>query len=346
MSKCLSIITSAYKCEPYLEGYFQNMTALVNFNEVELFVVLNEPTDGELALAERYRRQYPENIRIIPVARESIGASTNRGYRLAQTEFLTYADVDDRRAPECYVRQLQILCDHPGVDFTYGDFIVVPQPGRMEGPLISLREFDREEFTRSSVVGPNHFFRRVLLDKCGFWDEQLRSGGDFDFQVRAALNGTFKKVAGTPLLYYTRLPEGGSASASRLQTTERTVIELRYGMYDKIDYAYLAEAMRYSIPYLWWEGQWRPVSQYVPDYGRFLKERAALVPAGLERHRRRQKQLAARTALKDGLDRVGLLKMAKPVKRMLGVEPQASLYESLKRRAAHYWQLTCKHRPE
>ena len=275
MEKQLSIVTSAYQCEPYLEGYFQNITALVGFERYLLIVVLNQPSRAELEIAEGYRAQYPDNICFVPVERESIGASTNRGFQLAETEYLTYADVDDRRAPDCYIRQLQTLQSQPDIDFTYGDFVTVPEPSTTDGELVLTMEFDQETFSRGSHVGPNHFFRRTLLDKCGYWDEQLKSGGDFDFQVRAALNGKFKKTVGPPLLYYTCFANSGSASSGRLQPIERTVIELRYGIYDKIDYDYLPRAVRYNVPYLLQSGQWVPVSQFVPDYEDFIQDRCS-----------------------------------------------------------------------
>lgn len=287
MDKRLSVVTSAYKSERFLEAYFHSMVELVNFSEVVLIVVLNQPTSTELSIARRYHERYPTSIRLIEVERESIGASLNRGFHLADTDFVAYADVDDWRVPDCYARQLETFLKHPEVDFTYGDFVIVPRQGATDGQLVTTREYNCIEFTRGSYVGPNHFFRRHLLEKCGFWDEQLRSGGDFDFQVRAALHGTMMKTPGV-LLYYTSAPNSGSASSSSLQPIERTVIELRYGIYDKIDYDYLPEALRYSITKLQWAGEKHPVNQFVPDYDDFMRQRyQRLYLAGILKYLRR-----------------------------------------------------------
>lgn len=111
------------------------------------------------------------------------------------------------------------------------------------------------------------------MEKCGYWDEQFKSGGDFDFQIRAAFNTDFVKIDGEPLLYYTRYEGSGSASSNDLQKIERTVIELRYGIYDKINYKYLPEALKYDIFHVYYGGQKRHISELVPNYNEIMNAR-------------------------------------------------------------------------
>ena len=189
---------------------------------------------------------------------------------MADSPYVVYADVDDLRPPDAYVRQIKTLDNNLDVDFTYGDFLDVKKIGDTTGKRIVTADFDRSSFTRGSMVGPNHFFRRQLLEKVGFWDEQLRSGGDFEFQIRAAFNCQFKKTEG--ILVY-KLDAAQSASQGILQPLERTVIELRYGIYDKIDYNYLPAAVRYNIPYILYNGTWQPMRSFVPGYDELLERR-------------------------------------------------------------------------
>jgi len=261
------------------------MTELANFEAIHLILVLNSPLPEELEIAERWRLRFPNSVTVVSTERESVSASTNRGYQLARSEFLAYADVDDLKAPGCYSSQAKTLLDDPRVDFTYGDFLVVPAHGATEGRRVVTPDFDRVQFLRSSFVGSNHFFRRRLLEKCGLWDEQLRSGGDFDFQIRAARQGNFRKTEGL-LGYYTCAPFSDSASSGRLQPTERTVIELRYGIFDKIDYRYERDAKKYRVRELQFGGAWHAVGDYFPDYERHLAEAEKLRTVGVRRYRR------------------------------------------------------------
>jgi len=273
----VSLVTSAFRADAYLESYFENICAQTIFSQMQVILVLNDPSPRALEIAEQYRARHPAQIEILNVPRESIGASTNRGYRAARGNYLTYADVDDLRADNCYERQAAALDEDAGCDFAYGDFVIVSQYGAREGHLIRAREFDPVEFTRGSFVGANHFFRRELLARAGYWDEQFRSGGDFDFQVRATHHCKFKRIEGAPLFYYTRVVNSGSASSNTLQPTEATVILLRYAVYDKIAllnlFQYVPRARRYSLDQVLCAGTWYPIEQFVPGYRQMLAQR-------------------------------------------------------------------------
>ena len=104
------------------------------------------------------------------------------------------------------------------------------------------------------------------------FDEQLKQGPDFDLQIRLALNGKARMTDGL-LGYYLNEGLGQSTRPGTLQPIERTAIELRYGIYDKIDYRWAAQAARYNIPNLLYQGQWLPVGRFVPDYDRLLDQR-------------------------------------------------------------------------
>jgi len=270
MSKVLTIVTSAYKAEPYLELYFQSILALQGLDQCQVIMVLNDATPKEKKIADAYQSKYPATFKLVYTPRESIGASTNRGYKMADTIYVVYADVDDLRPPDAYIRQIKTLDDNPDVDFTYGDFLDVKNIGDKTGKYIKLPEFDQEKFTLGSGVGPNHFFRRELLKKTGYWDEQLRSGGDFEFQVRAAFNCKFKKTEGVLVF---KLQAVQSASQGVLQPLERTVIEWRYGIYERTDLSYLPDAVRYNISHIWYENTWQHLRSFIPNYDDILVQR-------------------------------------------------------------------------
>ncbi len=273
--KKLSIVTTTYKSEKYLRAYFENVTRLEGFSEFEIVLILNDPNALETAIVEEYRTRFPENIRVITVPRESIAASTNRGFTHLDSEFLALADVDDIRAADCFTREIATLRAYPDADYTYGDFVIVSEQGSHKGLQIKVKDFTKDLATRASIVGPNHFFRTSLLKKVGLWDEQFRSGSDFDFQVRAAFNCEFRKTPGDALLYYTRYENSNSASSGKLQQIERTVVQLRYGIYDKINYSLLPQALQYDIYHVYWNGQKKHVREFVPEYETMLQQRFA-----------------------------------------------------------------------
>ena len=72
-------------------------------------------------------------------------------------------------------------------------------------------------------------FKRSILEKIGYFDEQLLSGADFDFAMRLGRHGHGRHIDHN-LGYYLNDRSGLSTKVNSLQEIERTVVELRYGL--------------------------------------------------------------------------------------------------------------------
>jgi glycosyltransferase involved in cell wall biosynthesis len=276
-AKRLTVVTTAFRASRHLEAFCAGVEALQGLDEIELCLVMNEPDEEEARIVADHAARLPDLYRIIVVERESIGASLNRGLMSATTQYCAFLDVDDARVSDSFVRQMAVLDADPHADFTYGDYTIVPAQGQTEGRLIEAPEFDSLEFTRSCLASPTQLMRRSLIDRIGGFDEQFGSGGDFEFQIRAALSCRFVKTPGL-MVYYTRNPNSAGASISPLQPLERTVSELRYGLYDKTigygGYRYVDEARRYRLQRVLMGGTWHDIREFVPDYDALLDRRA------------------------------------------------------------------------
>jgi hypothetical protein len=203
---------------------------------------------------------------------DPIGVSMNRCIHSAGGPLLAIWNVDDLRTPDSLEIQAKLLESGSEYDLANGNFIIVKSFGAHEGQYVDHYRMPASEYTRSMVLGPFFMFRKQLCDKAGYFDEQLRSGADFDLAVRLSIHGKCvrtKEVLG----YYLNEGLGASTRPNSLQPVERTVIELRYGVYDKIDYNYLPQAARYNIPYILYNGTWQGVRDFVPGYDDFLGQR-------------------------------------------------------------------------
>lgn len=272
MKKKITVVTSAYQSESYLFGYLENMIRLTNRNQISIILFLNDPSSYEIELSQSFQERWPDLFHVHYSERETIGASLNRGLHAATTPYIAYADIDDRRPADAFERQLTTLENHPEAMFTYGDFLVVNNPEDIRGRRVETLEFDPTEFTRSSCVGPGHFFRRGLLEQTGYYDEQLRSGADFDFQIRAAFNCRFQKTPGI-VAYYLQNNRLLSASKTPWQRLEACVIYFRYGIFDKVNYDYASMAALYHVSDVFYEGKWVPVKQLIRDYDTTIQSR-------------------------------------------------------------------------
>jgi len=257
----------------YLQGFLESLPKQTFFEQLEVVLDHNEPSEEEVAWVRAFQEKHPGRLKHIVVEKvDPIGTSMNRCIREASAELVTIWNVDDLRTPDSIEAQARLLLQQPDMGIVYGNFRVVRSFGATDGELVDVSSVPASELTRSMIIGPFFMFRKALCEKAGYFDEQLKQGADFDLAIRLALHS---KAAMTQaeLGYYLNEGLGASTRPDSLQPIERTVIELRYGIYDKIDYDYLPQAMRYNIPYLLQFGQWIPVSQFVPDYEDFIQDR-------------------------------------------------------------------------
>lgn len=269
----VSTITPCYRMERYLKTFLDWLPRQTYFDRLEVVLDHNEPTAQEVQWVRAFQERYPGRLNHIVVDKvDPIGTSMNRCIREAQAELVAIWNVDDLRTPDSIERQARTLLDHPETGLTYGNFIVVNRLGKTEGRRVDCSHYPEEDLTRSMFAGPFYMFRKALCQKAGMFDEQLKQGPDFDLQIRLAFHGRARMTEGC-LGYYLNEGLGQSTKPDTLQPVERTVIELRYGIYDKIDYRLTAKASRYDIPNLLYQGQWLPIRQFVPDYDRLLDQR-------------------------------------------------------------------------
>lgn len=285
----VSTITPCFRMKRYLQTFLRQLPKQTFFGQLEVVLDHNEPTDEELLWVRAFQEEYPGRLKHINVSKvDPIGASMNRCIREASADLVAIWNVDDLRTPDSIEAQAMLLLERPNVDIAYGNFRVVRSFGATDGQLVDVSRVPPSELTRSMIIGPFFMFRKALCEKAGYFDEHLKQGPDFDLAVRLALHGK-AAMTSRELGYYLNEGLGASTRPDSLQPIERTVIELRYGIYDKIDYDYLTQATQYNIPYLLQFGQWLPVSRFVPDYEVFIKERRARwFAAGIRRYSRQR----------------------------------------------------------
>jgi hypothetical protein len=160
---------------------------------------------------------------------------------------------------------------------------VVDDFGSRQGRDVDPPDFDPVAFSREMRLGPFPVWRRSVDER---FDEQFQSGGDYDLAIRLALRGP--AVPCSELLGYYLDAGSGLSTSGELPAIERTVVQLRYGVFDTVDYSYLPEALGYDISRIKRDGEWISVADVVPGYDSLIKERSeSWLDRGIERHYRR-----------------------------------------------------------
>ncbi len=263
MSKQLSIITSCYRGEKYLSAFFERVSRQTIFSEIEIVFIANDPTEWERTIIESFQEKYPENIIYKEVAREPISVSMNRAIRASNGEYIFNWDIDDLRTDNSIELQYKTLSSNDDVMLTYGDFIITQELWSHHGTEIDSPEFERKEFVMSMHCGPFRAWKKSIHYTVWYFDEQLRSGADFDLMVRIATFFTMKKTYGL-LGYYlnanTWLSTGGQKTFFPLQARELNIINFRYNILSKIDF--FVPIRGYNIYNFLYQGQYISISQF------------------------------------------------------------------------------------
>jgi GT2 family glycosyltransferase len=233
----ISTITPCFKGERYLETFLLDIPNQTLFPHFEVVLDHNEPTEKELTLVKSFQERYPnvlKHIVVNPV--EPIGTSMNRCIREASSDIVCIWNIDDLRTPDSLEKQVKFLHDNPDYDVVHGNFLIVNELGSQHGKYIDHTQYvdEHPELTRGMCVGPFFAWRKELNEDVGYFDEQLKSGADFDLAIRLCATSKVGCVYGL-LGYYLDEGRGASTNGSWKQPVERTVIEVRYGILDKVD---------------------------------------------------------------------------------------------------------------
>jgi len=273
MSKKISSITPCYNGGKYLEGFLSNVTSMVNIDEVEIVLDHNAPEQWEIDLVKKFQKEHPGVfVHNVKEHVDNIARSMNDCWTLASGRYVAIWNIDDLRVPNSLQLQGDFLDTHPAHGVVHGNFVIVNTFGSGAGRLIDHSQYctPHHELTRGMVTGPFLMWRKDLKNKCGMFDEQLVSGADFDLSIRLAANsrvGTINEVLGA----YLDEGKGASTRPDNKQPLERTLIEMRYGINDKIDQTYVDEAReKYKVHELKWYDEVKSPTELIPDFENFI----------------------------------------------------------------------------
>lgn len=256
MSK-VTVLVSLYRCIDFIESFLMHASAITNKEAIEFLLLHNDPQEAETLIIERYKDKFPEMRHIKIDQREGLYKTWNRGIRLAKGEYITIWNVDDIRFPDSISLQAKALDENPQAAIAYGDMYGTNVYGSHTGKLYHHPEWKEQpqEFYQSYVMSCFQMWRKSLHTTVGYYDEQFKCVGDFDFQVRVAMHYSFVKVKEPLGIYLEDLPH--KLSSNGVQSLENNIVYLRYGVYKKIQLPLLQRSLsRYKKNAFLFFDQW------------------------------------------------------------------------------------------
>lgn len=192
----ISIITSVFNGDKYIRPFLMDITRQSIFKErCELILVnANSPGSEEQTIFE-FMKVFPRNIFYKRLATDpGIYACWNMAIEMATGEFITNANLDDRKSPTFLEELANELLSNVGVDIVYANNLVTNFPNETWEKNTADRIYLQEEFSWDAMLrgNPPHcmpMWRRNLHEKFGLFEEEYRSAGDWEFWLRCAAGG-------------------------------------------------------------------------------------------------------------------------------------------------------------
>ncbi len=184
----ISVIISTYNRADLLSraiGSVLNQT----FRDFELIVVDDGSTDNTGKVVNEFQTKY-KNIQYI--RREHSGGAAkpkNTGIKNAKGKYIAILDSDDEWLPEKLERQVNLSesSKKPNLEFIGCNSIIVEENG--ETLDIHRIPFYKDHFRNILISdymgsGSGMMYKRSVFDKIGLFDENLKSGQDWEMRIR------------------------------------------------------------------------------------------------------------------------------------------------------------------
>src|SRR5687767_9645973 len=226
----VSVIIPVFGTAPFVPAALDSVLAQT-YPHYEIIVVNDGSPDSELL----DQLLQPYLGRIIYLVQENRGSSAarNAGIKAAHGEYVAILDSDDYWHPEYLASQLAVFDSDRTIDVVYPDAVRFTSEGKIT-----------RQFSKLHPVGGEISFMRVLSRECeiyggatarrdtvlrvGLYDENLRTGEDFDLWLRILKAGGRVAYNDRVLAYYRERP--GS-----LTSNDTSLITNMLGLLDRLE---------------------------------------------------------------------------------------------------------------
>lgn len=188
----VTVVTPCWNSAQFIEKTILSVITQT-YDNIEYIIIDGGSTDGTLDIIKKYKN----NISfLLSESDAGMYQAINKGLARATGDIVAYLNSDDIYFPNTLSRVVDLFNTNPGAELIYGDLDFVDE----RGVRICTKKYPKFNWTRFAATNyamigqPSAFWRKELLDRVGLFDESMKMAADFDFFVRAGLEGNLKHV--------------------------------------------------------------------------------------------------------------------------------------------------------
>lgn len=225
----ISIITSVYNGDQFIEGFLEDITRQTIFDQCELIMINANSPGNEETVIQKYMNKYPNIIYKRLEQDPGLYGTWNIALAMSKGTYITNANLDDRLAPNCYEVHARELDTHPEIMLVYSDRYCTCKANETfehhSGKKLPAGPQWSKEIMYKCWPSNNPMWRKKMHELYGYFDASYKHSGDWEMWLRAIEGGAqFKKIDGYYALYYYN--EQGLSTATIYQS-ERYQEDLR-----------------------------------------------------------------------------------------------------------------------
>ncbi|GCL48859.1 putative glycosyl transferase [Microcystis aeruginosa NIES-3804] len=209
----VSVIVSTYKSAEFIQGCLEDLVAqtLYQKGEVEIIIIDSASPENEGEIIQEFQENYPNIIYQRTKERETLYRAWNCAIKLARGSYLTNGNTDDRHCFNALEIMANYLDNNREISLVYADQLITTIKNDTFATTQALKHwnwpnYSYQQMRQGCCVGSQPMWRKMLHDKYGYFQENFRCAGDYEFWLRIGSQG--EKMALIPEilgLYYLNL---------------------------------------------------------------------------------------------------------------------------------------------
>jgi glycosyltransferase involved in cell wall biosynthesis len=209
----VSVILPSYNYGHFLTAALDSVLAQ-SIPDLEIVAV----DDGSVDDTEKIVQQYRGRIRYVYQENAGLSSARNTGIVRSTGEFLLFLDADDILGPNVLSKQLNFLLQNPHVNVAVCRNKLFRQTNSNGAPKSNgewgLYQKSLNVHLCYFNIAPPHAYmlRRDVVIQTGFFDTELKACEDYDFWLRAAIQGNGPVFNDDGVVYYRKHPQSMSAN--------------------------------------------------------------------------------------------------------------------------------------
>lgn len=222
----VSIITVVFNGEKYIDD---TINSIINqeYENIEYIIIDGGSTDNTINIIRKYDRHIS-----IFLSEQDRGMydAINKGLRLATGKIVGYLNADDQYLPFTIKEVVKTFKNKPYLDYLYGNCIYIDNKKRKlyeynSIPYVKLLVKNMKEI---SWAQPSCFWKKDVHEKIGYFNEDLKYCGDYDFFVRLKCGNFNGLRINIPLSLFMLHDDALSIKSQLAMTAEHKYLRSKY----------------------------------------------------------------------------------------------------------------------